>query len=105
VVFAFVRSVVTGHPFLSEVAPITGPMYQLYIFFMITDPKTTVRSFRGQCVVAFLVAAVEAAFRLMQFVHAPYYALFVVGPAANLVEIAVNRRKRFVSATASVSLS
>ena len=62
--FALVRSLVTGHPFSSEVAPITGPMYQLFIFFMITDPKTTVRSFRGQCLVAFLVAAVEAGFRL-----------------------------------------
>jgi Na+-translocating ferredoxin:NAD+ oxidoreductase RnfD subunit len=93
VALAFVRSVVTGHPFLSEVAPITGPMYQLYIFFMITDPKTTVRSFRGQCLVAFLVAAVEAILRLLEFVHAPYYALFVVGPAANLVEIAMKRRK------------
>jgi Na+-translocating ferredoxin:NAD+ oxidoreductase RnfD subunit len=92
--FAGVRAMVTGHPFLSEAAPITGPMYQLYIFFMITDPKTTVRSFRGQCVVAFLVAAAEAGFRLLQFVHAPYYALFVVGPAANLVEIAIERRKR-----------
>ena len=29
---------------LAEVAPITGPMYQLFIFFMITDPKTTVRA-------------------------------------------------------------
>jgi hypothetical protein len=103
--FAFLRSALTGHPFLSEVAPITGPMYQLYIFFMITDPKTTVRSFRGQCVVAFLVAAVEALFRLLEFVHAPYYALFVVGPAANLVEIAMARRKRFASATAPVSVS
>jgi Na+-translocating ferredoxin:NAD+ oxidoreductase RnfD subunit len=93
VALAFVRSVVTGHPFLSEVAPITGPMYQLYIFFMITDPKTTVRSFRGQCLVAFLVAAVEAAFRLLQWVHAPYYALFAVGPLANLVEIAWSRRR------------
>ena len=92
VTLAFVRSVVTGHPFLSEVAPITGPMYQLYIFFMITDPKTTVRSFRGQCLVAFLVALVEAILRLLEFVHAPYYALFVVGPAANLVEIAMHRR-------------
>jgi len=98
IAFAFLRSVVTGHPFLSEVAPITGPMYQLYIFFMITDPKTTVRSFRGQCVVAFLVAAVEAGFRLLQFVHAPYYALFVVGPAANLVEIAATRRFRTTDA-------
>ncbi len=31
-----------GIPLLSEIAPITGPMYQLFIFFMITDPKTTV---------------------------------------------------------------
>ena len=97
--FAVVRSLVTGHPFLSEAAPITGPMYQLFIFFMITDPKTTVRSFRGQCVVAFLVAAVEAAFRLMQWVHSPYYALFLVGPAANLVEIVADRRRRAASPT------
>jgi len=94
VALAFIRSLVTGHPFLSEVAPVTGPMYQLFIFFMITDPKTTVRSFRGQCLVAFLVAVVEAGFRLMQFVHAPYYALFVVGPIANLIEIAMSRRAR-----------
>jgi Na+-translocating ferredoxin:NAD+ oxidoreductase RnfD subunit len=93
IAFAFVRALVTGHPFASEVAPLTGPMYQLFIFFMITDPKTTVRSFRGQCLVAFLVAAVEAAFRLLQFVHSPYYALFIVGPAANLVEIAMDRRQ------------
>jgi Na+-translocating ferredoxin:NAD+ oxidoreductase RnfD subunit len=93
VAFAFLRAVVTGHPFLSEVAPITGPMYQLYIFFMITDPKTTVRSFRGQCLVAFLVALVEAVFRLLQWVHAPYYALFVVGPLANLVEIWWSKRR------------
>jgi Na+-translocating ferredoxin:NAD+ oxidoreductase RnfD subunit len=105
VVLAFVRSLITGHPFISEAAPITGPMYQLYIFFMITDPKTTVRSFRGQCLVAFLVAAVEAGLRLLQFVHAPYYALFLVGPVANLVEIAADRRKRHVPAAAPASLS
>ena len=98
-VLALLRSLVTGHPFLSEAAPITGPMYQLFIFFMITDPKTTVRSFRGQCLVAVLVAAVEAAFRLMEWVHAPYYALFLVGPAANLVEIVADRRRRAASLT------
>jgi enediyne biosynthesis protein E5 len=92
VAFAFVRGAVTGHPFLAEVAPITGPMYQLFIFFMITDPRTTVRPRWAQCVVAFAVAAVEAGFRLMQFVHAPYYALFVVGPTANLIEIMLTRR-------------
>src|SRR5262245_22307 len=41
--FSFVRSAITGTPWLASVAPITGPMYQLFIFFMVTDPKTTVR--------------------------------------------------------------
>jgi Na+-transporting NADH:ubiquinone oxidoreductase subunit NqrB len=39
--YAALRSLITGDHFFSEVAPITGPMYQLFIFFMITDPKTT----------------------------------------------------------------
>jgi hypothetical protein len=89
--FAGIRHLVTGHPFLAEAAPLTGPMYQLYIFFMITDPKTTVHGKRAQCVVTVCVAAMEAALRLMQFVHAPYYALFIVGPIANLIEIAHTR--------------
>ena len=93
IAFSVVRAAVTGHPWLSEVAPITGPMYQLFIFFMITDPKTTVRSTRGQVLVAVLVAAVEAVFRLLQWVHAPYYALFIVGPTANLIEIMMDRRR------------
>jgi enediyne biosynthesis protein E5 len=91
--FAVVRAGVTGHPLLSEVAPITGPMYQLFIFFMITDPKTTVGPRWAQSLVAFLIAAVEAVFRLMEFVHAPFYALFVVGPIANLIEIALTKRR------------
>ncbi|HEV8369545.1 MAG TPA: RnfABCDGE type electron transport complex subunit D [Pyrinomonadaceae bacterium] len=86
-IFAFLRSWITGDPWQSEVAPITGPMYQLFVFFMITDPKTTVKSKLGQCVVAFLVAFAEFIFRLMQVVYAPFYALFFVGPTANLIEI------------------
>jgi Na+-transporting NADH:ubiquinone oxidoreductase subunit NqrB len=66
---------------------ITGPMYQLFIFFMITDPKTTVQTKWGQCVVALLVALAEMMLRLNESVYAPYYALFLVGPTANLIEI------------------
>src|SRR5688500_2141615 len=40
------RSVVAGQPLLPEIAPITGPMYQLFVFFMITDPRTIVRERR-----------------------------------------------------------
>ncbi len=91
---AYVRSLVTGHSYWAEAAPITGPMYQLFIFFMITDPKTTVRSSkRAQALVGFLVALAEMFLRLAENVHAPYYALFVVGPAANLVEIYLTSRR------------
>ena len=58
--FAFLRSWITHDPWQSEISPITGPMYQLFIFFMVTDPKTTVRSKGGQCLVAFLVAVTMA---------------------------------------------
>ena len=92
--FAALRSLLTGHAFAAEAAPITGPMYQLFIFFMITDPKTTVRSSRlAQAGVAFAVAFVEMLLRLFENVHAPYYALFIVGPASNLIEIYLLRRK------------
>jgi Na+-transporting NADH:ubiquinone oxidoreductase subunit NqrB len=87
VVFALVRSALTGSPWQSEIAPITGPMYQLFIFFMITDPRTTVRSRTGQCVVAFTVAVVETILRLYENVYAPYYALFMVGPTALLLDM------------------
>src|SRR5687767_4919012 len=91
--FAALRSLLTGHTFLAEAAPITGPMYQLFIFFMITDPKTTVRSSKtAQAFVAFCVALAECVLRLSENVHAPYYALFIVGPVANLVEIYVISR-------------
>jgi Na+-translocating ferredoxin:NAD+ oxidoreductase RnfD subunit len=85
--YAWLRSVITGSPWQSEIAPITGPMYQLFIFFMITDPKTTVRSKTGQCIVAFAVASLEMVLRLAQNVYAPYYALFIVGPIALLIEM------------------
>jgi enediyne biosynthesis protein E5 len=85
--FSFVRSALTGIPWLATVAPITGPMYQLFIFFMITDPKTTVRSKKWQCVVVVIVAFVEMLMRLAELVYAPFYALFVVGSIAMVIEI------------------
>jgi Na+-transporting NADH:ubiquinone oxidoreductase subunit NqrB len=93
IVFAFLRSYITGSPWQSEIAPLTGPMYQLFIFFMITDPKTTVRSKFWQCVVVALVALVEMILRLSQVVYAPFYALFLVGPAALLIEMWFDSRR------------
>src|SRR5271170_7135276 len=93
IAFAFLRSVLTGNPWQSEIAPLTGPMYQLFIFFMITDPKTTVRTTRWQYMVVALIALVEAILRLRQVVDAPFYALFIVGPVALLIEMWLDSRK------------
>jgi Na+-translocating ferredoxin:NAD+ oxidoreductase RnfD subunit len=102
--YAFLRHLITHDAFAAEVAPITGPMYQLFTFFMITDPKTTVKSKKGQILVTFLIATLENIFRLMGHgmltgraiilaTHAPYFALTIVGPIANLVDIWQNKRK------------
>lgn len=92
-VFSGIRTLITGHPYWASIAPLTGPMYQLYVFFMITDPKTTVSSRRGQCLVVAIVALVEMVFRLGDEVHAPYYALFLVGPTAMAIERFLARRR------------
>jgi enediyne biosynthesis protein E5 len=89
-----VRSAITGVPWLAAAAPITGPMYQLFIFFMITDPRTTVRRTWAQCVVVVFVAVVEMILRLRGVIYAPLYALFLVGPPALLFELWWDERER-----------
>lgn len=99
-VLALLRSAWTGSPPLAELAPITGPMYQLMAFFMLTDPRTTVSTRRGRIVVVALIAVVEALIRLGNDLDVPYalllapappiLALAVVGPIA----LALDLRRR-----------
>jgi hypothetical protein len=103
IAFSFLRAHITGDPWRSEIAPITGPMYQLFIFFMITDPKTTVRSRVGQCVVAAAVASAEFLFRLDSSIYAPLYALFWVGPTALLIEMWMDSRRARTIPAAPIS--
>lgn len=95
--FGWLRSMITGDAFLAEIAPLTGPMYQLFVLFMITDPKTTLKTKRGQNIVAFLIAFVEFFFRLGEAVYAPFYALFIVGPIALIISILWKERKEKMS--------
>lgn len=94
IAFAWVRTLFTGDAFAAEVAPLTGPMYQLFALFMMTDPKTTVKSRTGQNIVAFTIAFVEMLFRLNEAVYAPFYALFIIGPIALIVEDYVSQRNK-----------
>jgi hypothetical protein len=62
-----------------------------------------VKSTRGQIVVVILVAFVEMLLRLAEVVYAPFYALFIVGPIAMLVEIWLESQKRSVQAPRPVT--
>jgi Na+-translocating ferredoxin:NAD+ oxidoreductase RnfD subunit len=96
-VLAVLRNAIVGGPLLAEIAPITGPMYQLFIFFMITDPPTTVSSRRGRILVAAVVALVEAVIRVAGdfnvgllsplYVSPPILALTIVGPIAMWIDL------------------
>jgi len=92
-----VRALALGQPVLPEIAPITGPMYQLFIFFMITDPRTIVRGRGRQIVVAVLIAVMETLIRFASdrgwplptaFNAAPaFLALALVGPVAKWIDL------------------
>ncbi|MFZ0663888.1 MAG: RnfABCDGE type electron transport complex subunit D [Acidobacteriaceae bacterium] len=100
VLLAILRALIIHEPVLSEISPVTTPEYQLFIFFMITDPKTTVRSRTGQSLVVLAVAVLEMFFRFDQSVYAELYALFWIGPIALLIEMWLNtRRMKSVPAT------
>jgi Na+-translocating ferredoxin:NAD+ oxidoreductase RnfD subunit len=95
--FAVLRNAIVGGPLLAELAPITGPMYQLFVFFMVTDPRTTVSTRRGRIIVVAIVALVETLMRLAGdfqlpllrpfYVSPPILALAIVGPIAMLWDL------------------
>lgn len=96
-VFALLRAAIMGLPVLPEIAPVTGPMYQLFVFFMITDPKTNVSTRRGRIIVAVIVAAMEASIRLAAdagvpllpaiYAAPPLFALATIGPIAKWLDL------------------
>ncbi|MBK6941794.1 MAG: hypothetical protein IPH13_16580 [Planctomycetes bacterium] len=88
--FAWMRSGPSYDAWLVEMGPLSGPMYTLFIFFMVTDPRTIVSNRTGQYGVTIAIAALEALIRmgldrdvlwLQTMGAAPaLFALFVVGP-------------------------
>lgn len=97
VTLSVLRSQLLGQMMWPELAPLTGPMYQLFVFFMITDPRTIVRDRRWQIVVAVLVAVAEALIRFAAdqgwplpiacSAAPPIIALFLVGPVAKWIDL------------------
>src|SRR3954451_17450463 len=97
-----VRAAALGQPLLPEIAPITGPMYQLFLFFMITDPRTIVRGKKKQIVVTVIIAVADSLIRLMSDLGVPLptafnaapplLALAIVGPIAKSFDMPYGNR-------------
>jgi len=114
-VLATLRSGLVGTPLLAELAPITGPMYQLFIFFMVTDPRTTVHTRRGRMIVVAIVALVEALIRLAGdynvaalsplYPAPPILALAIVGPIAMAIDLMRSAKSTPAPATAPAPTS
>jgi len=108
---AAARSALLGSPLLPEVAPLTGPMYQLFVFFMVTDPRTVVRSRKGQMIVVAIVAVAEALIRVAGdyqvawltplYASPPILALAIVGPIAKFLDLRKSPPPSFASPSRS----
>src|SRR5690349_24233611 len=108
---AWVRTLLNQHSFAAEFGPMTGPMYTLFIFFMVTDPRTIVSGRGTQLLVLLATALLECAIRLaVDFERIPgdsplaiapgMYALFLVGPPALWWQLRGKRRPQLAPAAA-----
>lgn len=104
-VLAWVRTLFNHHPLLAELGPITGPMYTLFVFFMVTDPRTIVSGRQKQLFVLLLIGLLECAIRMAVDAEAlpadcplavapGMYALFFVGAPALWLELRAKRRNK-----------
>lgn len=99
---AWFRTLFNGDSVAAEIGPVTGPMYTLFLFFMVTDPKTIVRGKGKQMIVLALIALTECAIRMAadfevlspnnSLAIAPgMFALFFVGAPALLLDLKLAR--------------
>jgi Na+-translocating ferredoxin:NAD+ oxidoreductase RnfD subunit len=103
---ALLRSGITGSPVQHELSPLTGPMYMLLIFFMLTDPRTVVSTRAGRVVVVVLIALLECVLRLLPPTEVfkplqaapPILSLAIIGPIAFWLD-----RRRLTSRPASAA--
>lgn len=94
---AWVRTLVNGNSYINEVAPITGPMLTLFMFFMVTDPAVVPTRQGARIAMTVAVALLECLFRLQNewrlpgmdwvLMAPPMFAYFLIGPVARWLDL------------------
>lgn len=102
VLSALTRSVLTHIPATITLwAQVSGGAFWLFSFFMITDPKTSPSSTRGQVAFGWAVATVDFVFQLNTLVFSLAYALFAVCAARAVWSVVRDLRRGLVPAGAT----
>lgn len=75
---AWVRSQLTGINVLTVFSPAFGAAFQLFVFYHISDPKTTPVTARDQVYFGILLGILDAILRFNQNKYAPFLSLFIL---------------------------
>ncbi len=76
--FALFRHEFIGEPLYYSLGPMWGASFQLFTFFMLTDPKTTPAKSSVRIWMALSVSAVDAVLRMFAITNSLFYAAFIV---------------------------
>jgi hypothetical protein len=101
---ALFRSLLHGTPLAAALAPMTGPAFVLYTFYMVTDPATTPVSVRGQVTFGAMVAATYGALVNGHVVFGLFFSLAIVCLARGAVMFASERLASVMPARREASL-
>jgi Na+-translocating ferredoxin:NAD+ oxidoreductase RnfD subunit len=73
-----VRMLISHAPLWTVLNPMTGAAFQLFTFFMISDPMTTPQTSRGRIVYGVVLASLDSVLRFNQIEFSPFFALFLM---------------------------
>ncbi len=76
--FAFLRVELFDEPIFFAFGPMLGASFQLFVFFMLTDPVTTPPTRKARIVFAMLVALLDACLRVAEITNSTFYSAFLV---------------------------
>ncbi|MFD2673356.1 hypothetical protein [Marinicrinis sediminis] len=77
-VFAWMRHIWADEPIYYSMGPMMGASFQLFVFFMLTDPKTTPSSPYARVWIAVCIAGVDALLRVYGVTNSLFYAAFII---------------------------
>ncbi|HXT01465.1 MAG TPA: RnfABCDGE type electron transport complex subunit D, partial [Elusimicrobiota bacterium] len=74
---AWVRTKLGGVHYVMAMGPALSPSFLIFTFHMLSDPATTPKSVKGDLVFAFVVALLDAFFRMATVPFGIFYSLFL----------------------------